>query len=351
MGTELPFDFRCGVSFRGKSHHIKWCHGLAPYNNKLYAGFDRWAPLIFLWPILNFMTEKIDLKIGFFCNNHCKFCVQGEKRNLYGNRETEELKKLIWQSANEGETIVFTGGEPTLHQGFLELIIEAKKAGFKNIQVQSNGRMFAYRKFCEQTIAAGATEFSPALHGHKAEIHDFLTSSPGSFDQTIQGIKNLKALNQRVLTNTVITKRNYKFLPQIAKLFVDLDVDQFQFAFPHITGSMAENKKWLTPQKSQVIGYIKKGLDIGIRAGKRVMTEAIPLCFMKGYEEYIAEKIIPDSKVFDAVGIIEDYTAYRKNEGKKKGPECPKCKYFQVCEGPWREYPEIFGWSEFKPVK
>ncbi|TSC53067.1 MAG: putative Fe-S oxidoreductase [Parcubacteria group bacterium LiPW_39] len=297
------------------------------------------------------MIEKIDLKIGFFCNNRCKFCVQGEKRNLYGNRRTSDLKKIIRQSAKEAQEIVFTGGEPTIHEDFLELVAEAKKAGFKDIQIQTNARRFAYKKFCEQTIAAGATEFSPALHGPNAKIHDFLTSSPGSFEQTTRGIKNLKELGQTVITNTVITTKNYKFLPRIAKLLVSLGVDQFQFAFPHITGSAAKNKDWLIPRKTQVIKYVKKGLDIGIKAGKTVMTEAIPLCFMKGYEDYIAEKAIPDAKVFDAQGVIEDYTAYRKNEGKKKGPKCPECKYFKICEGPWKEYPEIFGWSEFKPVR
>ena len=41
-------------------------------------------------------------------------------------------------------------------------------------------------------IAAGATEFSPSLHGSTAAIHDELTQAPGSFDQTVAGLKNLK---------------------------------------------------------------------------------------------------------------------------------------------------------------
>jgi len=96
---------------------------------------------------------------------------------------------------------------------------------------------------------------------------------------------------------------------------------------------------------------VKKGLNVGINAGVKVMTEAIPYCFMEGYEEYIAEKVIPESDVFDAGFEVKDYSKYRKNQGKAKGPNCPKCKYYKICEGPWREYPQIFGWDEFKPVK
>jgi len=46
--------------------------------------------------------------------------------------------------------------------------------------------------FCIKTIKAGATQFGPSLHGHNVETHDSLTGAKGSFDQTVQGIKNLK---------------------------------------------------------------------------------------------------------------------------------------------------------------
>ena len=296
--------------------------------------------------------ERVDIKIGFQCNNRCKFCVQGDKRDFCIFKNREEVEKAMDEAYQQGKReVVFTGGEPTLHPNFLELVSSAKNKGFNEIQIQTNGRLFAYDDFCLKTIQAGANQFGPALHGSNAKIHDFLTGAEGSFNQTIQGIKNLKKLNQYVLTNTVITTKNYKFLPQIARLLVDLGVDQYQFAFIHISGRAAENKNWIVPQKSKIIKYIKKGLDIGIKTHKKVMTEAIPYCLMQGYEDCIAERIIPDSIVYDAEFVIGDYTQYRREKGKVKGPNCKKCKYNRICEGPWKEYPELFGWDEFKPIK
>ena len=296
--------------------------------------------------------KRVDLKIGFKCNNLCQFCVQGEKREFVAAKDLKILTKNLTDSFNEGiRGVVFTGGEPTLHPRFIEVVATAKKMGFKIIQIQTNGRMFAYKDFCLKTIAAGANEFSPALHGHTAAVHDGLTCVPGSFDQTVAGIKNLKSLGQKVMMNSVITSANYRHLPELAELLVSLGVDQFQFAFIHISGRAAANSDWIVPEKKKLLPYLQRALDIGLKAGKPVYTEAIPYCLLRGYEQCIAERIIPESSVYDIDFFIKDYGNYRKTKGKAKGVHCHECRYDKICEGPWKEYPDLYGWSEFIPVK
>ncbi len=294
--------------------------------------------------------KVVDIKIGYQCNNDCLFCAQGGKREKCSFRKKETIEKELRDTRKTHSSVVFTGGEPTLHPYFLDLVGFAKGLNYESIQIQSNGRMFCYKDFCIKSIQRGASEFSPSLHGHKAELHDFLTSAPGSFKQTVQGIKNLKALGQRVITNSVVTSKNYKHLPELAELLISLGVDQYQFAFVHIVGTAGKNRKWIVPKKSDVMPYIKKGIDLGKKAGRGVMTEAIPYCLMKGYEDCIAERIIPDAKVIERKLTVESFTHYRQNYGKAKGEKCGKCVYNNICEGPWREYPELFGWSEFKPI-
>lgn len=295
------------------------------------------------------MNRKIDLKIGFRCNNHCVHCVQGDQKRTLGEKTFVTLQKEINAGARTATSIVFTGGEPTIHPDFLELVRYARSRGFKRIQIQTNGRMFSYMDFSMKTIEAGASEFSPALHGATAKVHDGLTGVPGSFAQTVQGIRNLKSLHQRILTNTVVTRSNFRTLPRIARLLVSLKVDQFQFAFPHPAGSAWDHFQEVVPRMKDALPYIKKGLDIGIAAHVRVMTEAIPYCVMKGYTEYIAESKMPESTVFDADLVIKDYSVYRKTTGKKKQGKCRACCHFDYCEGLWREYPQIMGWDEFEP--
>lgn len=298
------------------------------------------------------MDKRVDIKISFRCNNLCGFCAQGHKRDLYPDRSaatvTAELKKA-YKSGVRG--VVFTGGEPSLHPSILDFIRTARKTGFKSIQLQTNGRTLAYPAFCRELVNAGITELGPSLHGASALTHDALTGAKGSFTQSVAGIANAVKTRLPVLTNTVITSANYKELPAIAALLIKLGVSQYQFAFIHIVGAAAENAKELVPRKTDVMPYLKKALTLGIRNGVLRYTEAIPFCLMKGFEACVAERIIPPGSVVDADRFIEDYGAYRRAEGKAKGPLCADCKYFEACEGPWREYPELYGWKEFKPVR
>ncbi len=294
--------------------------------------------------------KRLDLKLGFSCNNNCLSCPQAHRRHL-GDLSTEQVKKLLEEGrANDANEVVFTGGEPTVRRDILEIIAYAKKLGYEFIQLQTNGRMLYYKEFCKKLIAAGVTEFAPAIHGPNAEIHDYLVQAPGAFKQAVQGVRNLKELGQYVIMNSVINKINYRYLPQTAKLFVDLKVDQYQFAFIHCVGNAWKNIDLLCPRKSDVMPYVHKALDIGIRAGIRVMVEAYPFCFMKGYERYCSELYMPPAEVRDAEGVIEDFDKVRKETGKVKGPRCKECRYYYICEGPWKEYPQKYGWDEFKPV-
>jgi radical SAM protein with 4Fe4S-binding SPASM domain len=293
--------------------------------------------------------NRVDIKVSFKCNNRCLFCVQGDKRQRHRDKSDAQVKAILRDSRSVYEEVVFTGGEVTLRPNIIELVGYAKDLGYK-IQIQTNGRMFAYKDFCINMVKAGADVFAVSIHGHNAKLHDYLTGAKGSFEQSTAGIRTLLTLGRLVVTNTVINKINYRFLPEIAEFLIDLGIPQYQFAFPHILGNALENKDWMIPRKKEIMPYVKRGLEIGIKKGRLVKTEAIPACLLGKYSKYMAESLIPQTKVFD-IKVNENFNRWRKEEGKLKGPKCKECKYFKCCEGPWREYPRLFGWEEFKPVK
>ena len=296
------------------------------------------------------IDRRLDLKIGFSCNNLCRFCVQGNKRHRVEEPTRQTLERELENGREFADGVVFTGGEPTLHRDLVELVALASNLGYAPVQIQTNGRTLASRKVCDALVEAGATEFSPALHGHHPAIHDWLTRSPGSFFQTTRGIRNLRSMGQRILTNSVVVRANFRNLPHLARLLVGLGVEQFQFAFVHPVGTVGEVLTATVPRLEMVAPYLMRALQIGRDAGRRVYSEAVPYCIVPGYEACVVETRIPRTRVVDAGVIVEDYRAYRLDEGKLRGPRCSSCRWFDSCEGPWREYPEQYGFDEFRPV-
>lgn len=295
--------------------------------------------------------RRLDLKVGYACSNDCLFCVVADKR-VKGEKTTAQIKRELKDSFKEGKReVVLTGGEVSIRPDIFEIVEYARSLGYVDVPLQTNGRRFSDKEFCKKIVRSGMTALMASLHGHTAAIHDGLTRRSGSWRQTVLGIHNMKELGVRTVTNSVVTKQNYKYLPDLAHLLVNLGVLQFQFAFIHIQGHALTYYKKIVPRISKAAVYILQALDAGIKAGRRVMTEAVPLCLLPEHETYAAEFLIPASQCKEIGNVVENFDLVRKYVAKTKFSQCRTCRWCSQCEGPWIEYPKLFGTKEFKPVK
>ncbi len=296
--------------------------------------------------------KRADVKVWFACNNHCTFCVQWDKRYKFKPRKLDDINDILDKEFIDwARYVVFTWWEPTVHPDLVEAVKHAKKLWYAQIQIQSNWTNFDKIDYVKELIDAWVTEFSPSIHWFHKETHDSQVNTPWAWDRVIKWIINLKKLNQLIVMNSVITQANYREIPELAALLIKLWVQQFQFAFVHILWSADKNKETVVPKKSDAMPYVHKALDLAKKHRIPVYTEAIPYCLMQGYEWAIAENIMPETSVHDAESVIESYADYRWNEWKAKREECRECSKFKYCEWPWKEYPEMYWWEEFVPLK
>jgi len=296
------------------------------------------------------ILPRADLKVGFACNNRCVFCAQGNKRSDCGALPIEELIARLQKVKHGSQGLVLTGGEPTLYKRLAALITAARRLGYAPIQIQTNGRMLSYPAVLQRLREAGADEFSPSLHGSTAEIHEALTRATGSFEQSTRGIENVARLGLSLITNSVITKRNTHDLPALVALLGDLGVRAAQLAFVHPVGTAMELFDEVVPRLSDVVEPIRRAREVARRYGMRLVTEAVPYCFLRGMEELAVEDAIPKTTVIDLDGQVVEYSDWRVADGKSHGDPCARCTARHTCEGPWREYPAAFGWDEFVPI-
>ncbi len=291
--------------------------------------------------------SRADVKVGFACNNRCLFCAQGEKRRSVPRVGAEELIRRLRAAHRPGSGLVLTGGEPTLRKDLVAIVRAARRMGYHPIQIQTNGRMLAYPERVARLVEAGVSEISPALHGPSAEVHDMLTGAAGAFEQTVAGIANALRSGVTVVTNTVVVRQNLPFLTETVLLLRDLGVRRAQLALVHPVGTAADGEVDVLPPPREAAAAIARAIRAGRAAGASVVTEAVPPCLLPGLEDAVIERHIPATRVVDIDGEAFDFSTWRRAEGKAKGRICVGCEHDASCEGPWREYPERFGWAAF----
>lgn len=293
------------------------------------------------------MEKTLDIKLGFSCNNNCRFCHLTDDEKKLGDRGTEEIKRDLFFYINKKGvyTVALGGGEPTIRSDIIDLIRHASYLGYRRIIIMTNGRMFYYMDFCTRVVDSGANRFVFSLAGHTPGIHDYLVMAKGAFNQAISGIHNLKELNQEIIVNSVITKQNYKFLPRFVNFLMDIGIDQIQLAFPKSTGNAYTNFDEIIPLKSEVMPHLHEALDMASEAGTPIIIESYPFCLLSGYEQYHYLMYVQSTKFRNVDGKISK--AYGPGI---TGPPCRKCRYEPICKGARENYIKKFGWGEFKPV-
>lgn len=303
--------------------------------------------------------HRVDIKLGYSCNNACLHCVVDDFRDVVLSRgqpedlSTETYRRELADSRARGAgSVVFTGGEPTIRPDLLELLAYARDLGFR-VDMQTNGRRLHDRAFAAAILAIMPVSFCIALHAPQASLHDEITQRPGSFDETVKAIGNLAGLGAQVSGKLVIQKLNYRTLPETAQLFASLGVCHLCITFPHACGSARKHFDRVVPHYGEIQGYVLRALEQCARRRLNADTEAFPLCLLPGYEHCASELgfLVSDTTELKQYGKDDliDW-AEERPKIKSKFSQCRHCRYDPVCEGPWMEYPDAYGSSEFVPV-
>lgn len=299
----------------------------------------------------------LDLKVGYSCNNSCIHCVikDYEAALIRNGQEidctTEECLNLIRDAVRRDvASITITGGEPTIRKDFFELLQACRDAGLK-VGVQTNGRMFYNQEFCKKLEDCGTPRFVIALHGPDATTHDRISQRQGSFIQTSEGIRNLCSAGYHVTGKLVISRINAPSLVGTMQLMASLGIKDALFAFPHGHGNARVNYREIAPRFSELREEIDNLTRIAGEMSFGLTLEAFPLCVLNdpGYV-YEFRFLLPGARLCRPSHTDEfDWDVLRPKD-KKKFAQCCSCSCDRFCEGPWREYPETFGDSEFQPL-
>jgi MoaA/NifB/PqqE/SkfB family radical SAM enzyme len=318
------------------------------------------------------ITSRARLFTGYRCNIDCKFC-------FYRGLEPIDIKEEIYKQIELGKKLGIqdwdiSGGEPTILPYWFEVLDSLVENGFRKIAVITNGYKISTKNFLKQSVEHGLNEVLFSLHGPNNEIHDGMTGIKGSFMKVMRGIDKAKELDILLRVNTVVTKDNYKLLPDIAKGINMFNPHSFNFLPFRIENTAQPEGNVVNLPES--IKYIKEAIDI-LDKNIIINVRYVPFCLMRGYEKYVSMYIqrafdsfdwteyvirildcirrkteIPLPKTWkdrfelemeSVYETIKDICGYRFS--------CLKCRCFPICEGIWKNNNKIFGSEEYNPIQ
>jgi MoaA/NifB/PqqE/SkfB family radical SAM enzyme len=318
--------------------------------------------------------ERLHISIGAVCNNNCIFCMEEDRDARYVNNSAMTPDRVRWllEEHRGAEEVCFTSGEPTTRPELPDFVGWAQELGYRRISMMTNGRRTSHLPYAALLAKRGLNRFYVSIHGHTARLHEGLTRTPESFDQTVAGldqIAKLKRFGVELHTSTVVTKRNLPSLLDIYRFLRQHGVDQVVFNVMQANGRANTFFEQLFPTYAEIAAAFGAFIrDVGEPRPSAFLVD-IPLCATEGIPDfnrgYVEKYRHFDLESQTSLPLGDDPS--RKGAGRGKGlllvtrsdlddaervkrPECQDCRYVERCEGVWKNYLARHGWAGLEPV-
>lgn len=169
--------------------------------------------------------ERLELHLTYTCPERCRFCSEEHRMRAYNRYPVSwgRVATVLRTHAERGvKNLHLTGGEPTIHPRFIDVLALAKKLRMRT-SVGTIGTRLA-----DEDFAARALPFLDeglfSLHGPDPAIHDALAGRAGSFEQVTRALRLAKRLRPDfgAYVNTVVTRDNLERLGDTVALAAEL---------------------------------------------------------------------------------------------------------------------------------
>lgn len=259
--------------------------------------------------------------LGAKCNSNCIMCPAGDAERKKGFSYSRELlMKYIDYLPCDLEYLVMTGGEPTLQtEMFLESLDRIKeKFPYTQVLLLTNGRSLSDKWLFEQVCSRRPNNFRIAIpvHADNPELHDYITSAHGSFEQTLLALCRLMNSDIKIEVRIVVTKINCDNLLGIAKLITS--------RFPRI---FCVNFIGLEPRGNCALNFDAVYIDhrTSFLKSKQAIDHLVSFGYDVGLYNYPLCAVDRDYWSIAAKSISGYKNVYRSH--------CDKCSVKKICGG------------------
>jgi MoaA/NifB/PqqE/SkfB family radical SAM enzyme len=293
----------------------------------------------------------LSIHITDLCNSACSFCVVASPLYMKDTVDYQSVVDFLQANAHQGfDAVNLHGGEPTIHPRFLDILRMIRRFGYPQTHVQTNGIRLSDPTYVTTLMELGVRSFIVSLHGDRPDVQDSQTATPGGFNKTVQGIRNVKAQQGYVRTNTVITRRNLNRLTSIVELACDLGADHINLSNLHPVGSALLSRENAMMTFSEMHDYVVSAVNVARSYGRGVTLEGFPCCVITECLDHMLTNTARGIRMLARGTVLNDYDDFMARDMSVYSEGCRSCTLRQRCGGVYPQYIEYKGWSEFVPL-
>ncbi len=290
--------------------------------------------------------------LGGACNNRCVFCYTDWVRAV-PNLQTGQVRDALDRIAEIGTvtTLVFSGGEPAIRSDLVSLFSYAKRTGFPQMELQTNGRELGKTDLVERLMEHGLRAVLLSLHGPSEMIHDGITRNPGSFTEALAGLRTLAMPDIALTVNIVMCQANYTYLADtVTLLSATLSRrGRVRFSYPIVEGAAFDNVDGVIVPFSRLGPHMLGAMALAEEEGLEVEVANIPLCV----PNHGHRKTVYDTHLLSRFVEASPFYMFNipRGEVSVKLERCSQCAKVDLCRGIQVEYLRAHPGSanEFQP--
>ena len=292
----------------------------------------------------------LELALDYRCNLRCIGChaCQDTGERLSG----PEAGGFLRSARERGiDHLWLGGGEPTLRDDLLSIVRAARKMGFVEVSLQTNGMRLAYPKYRDAVLAAGVTEIRFNVKSHRAEVHDRLSGDVPSHALAMQAIEGLAGASVRVVADVLLARGTAADLPQLVTELGARGVASVVLWLLSAADANDDRVRGEVPRIADLVSTLAAARESAGAAGVKLVSLHTPPCTLppdlRGLFSAASELgllvVGPDGRPFPLEDSPFEGGAYTK--------ECWQCMARRACGGPRADYVAIHGDAEFVALR
>lgn len=160
------------------------------------------------------------------CNLHCIHCYSESKDQVYDGELSHSQACGVLDDLAEYNipVLLFSGGEPLMREGILDIIGEAKARGMRTA-LSTNGTMIT-PDVAQSLKDAGLAYVGISIDGLET-MNDRFRAKKGAYQEAMTGIRNARAAGFRVSLRFTLTRYNMADLDAIFDLVEEEGIPRF----------------------------------------------------------------------------------------------------------------------------